>query len=158
MKADLDPADVTSYHLLVVSKMLDRRVTCQLIIISLRPHYYYYSVDNDVLHWLQVKQRITYKIATMAFSCVRGTCLAYFSDVSRPVQTVAERACAKLRSAHHGHLIVPATKSKTFGSHSLRSAAPTVWNSLPTNLLDINIGRGQFASGLKSWLLGFAYT
>ena len=25
------------------------------------------------------------------------------------------------------------------------SAAPTVWNSLPANLLDINISRGQFA-------------
>jgi len=29
-----------------------------------------------VLHWLPVKQRITYKMATMAFSCVRGTCPA----------------------------------------------------------------------------------
>jgi len=37
---------------------------------------------------------------------------------------------AKLRSAHHGHLIVPATKTKTFGSRRFRSAAPTVWNSL----------------------------
>jgi len=63
---------------------------------------------RDVLHWLPVKQRITCKIATMAFSCVRGTCPAYFSDVCTPVQTVAGRA--KLRSAHHGHLIVPATK------------------------------------------------
>ena len=35
----------------------------------------------NMLHWLPVKQRITYKIATMAYSCVRGSCLAYFSDV-----------------------------------------------------------------------------
>jgi len=100
----------------------------------------------DVFHRLPVKQRITYKIATMAFSRVRGTCSAYFSDVCTPVQTVAGRA--NLRSAHHGHLIVPATKSKTFDSCSFRSAAPTVWNSLPSNLLDINIGGGQFASEL----------
>jgi len=63
-----------------------------------------------------------------------------------------------VRSAHHGHLILPATKLKTFGSRSVRSAAPTVWINLPTNLLDINIGRWQFASGLKTWLFGFAYT
>jgi len=111
---------------------------------------------RDVLHWLPVKQQITHKIATMAFSCVCGTCPAYFSDVSTPFQTVT--GPAKLRSAHHGHLIVPATKSKTFGSHSFRSAVPTVRNSLPTNLLDISVGRGQFANGLKTWLFGCAYT
>ena len=90
-----------------------------------------------VLHWLPVEQRITYKIAMITFSCVRCTCLAYFSDICTPVQTVARRA--NLRSARHGHLIVPATKTKTFGSRSLRSAAPTLWNSLPANLLDNNI-------------------
>jgi len=92
------------------------------------------------------------QIATMAFSCIRGTCPAYFSVVCTLVQTVAERA--KQRSAHHSHLIVPATKTKTFGSRSLRSAAPTVWNSLPSNILDINIRRGQFASGVRTWLFG----
>jgi len=86
---------------------------------------------------LPVKQRITYKTATMTFSCVRGTCLTYFSAVCMPVPTVARRA--KLRSAYDGHLVVPATKTNTFGSRSVRSAAPTVWNSLPSYLLDINI-------------------
>jgi len=86
----------------------------------------------------------------MALSCVRGLCLANFSADCTPVQTVAARAI--LRSAHHGHLIVPATKMKTFGSRSFCSAAPTVWNSLPFNLIDVKISRGQFASGLKAWL------
>jgi len=35
---------------------------------------------------------------------------------------------AKLRSAHHGELIVPPMSTKTFGSRSFRSASPTVWN------------------------------
>ena len=107
-----------------------------------------------VFHWLSVEQRIIHKIAMMAFSCVRGTCSAYYSDFCTPVQTVAGRA--KLRSARH--LIVQATKTKTFGSRSFRSAAPTVWNNLPATLLDININRGQFASGLKTWLFGCTYT
>ena len=34
------------------------------------------------------------------------------------------------RSARLGHLVVPATKTKTFGSRSFRLAAPTVWSSL----------------------------
>jgi len=34
----------------------------------------------------------------------------------------------------------------------------SIWNSYPTNLLDINIGLGQCASGLETWLFGCAYT
>ena len=34
-----------------------------------------------------VKQQIAYKIAMMAFSYVRGTSLAYFSDARTPAQT-----------------------------------------------------------------------
>jgi len=79
---------------------------------------------RDTLHWLPVRHRITYKIATMAFRCVRGACPAYFTDVCIPVETVAGRA--KLRSARHCELIVPPTRTKTFGSPSFRSAAPTV--------------------------------
>jgi len=39
-----------------------------------------------------VKQQITCKIGTMAFSCVRSTCSAYFSVVCMPFQTVGGRA------------------------------------------------------------------
>jgi len=35
-------------------------------------------------------------------------------------------------------------------SRCFRSAAPTVLNSLPTNILYINIGQRQFASELKN--------
>jgi len=53
---------------------------------------------RDTLHWLPVRHRITYKIATMAFRCVRGASPAYITDVCIPVETVAGRT--KLRSAH----------------------------------------------------------
>jgi len=77
----------------------------------------------------------------------------YFSAVCTPVQHVVGRAT--LRSAHHGHLIVPALKTKTFGSHSFRSTLLLLLSEtvLPSNLLDINISRGQFACGLKTCYL-----
>jgi len=111
---------------------------------------------HDTLHWLPVQQQITYKIATMAFSCVRGACPAYFTDVCILVETVAGRA--KLRSARHGELIMPPTRTKTFGSRSFRSAAPTVWNSLPHHIRQSDVSRGQFANRLKTWLFSCAYT
>jgi len=92
---------------------------------------------RDTLHWLHVRHRITYKIATMAFRCVRGACSAYFTDVCIPVKTVARRVM--LRSARYGELIVPPTMTKTFGSRSFRSAAPTVWNSLPHLIISVKV-------------------
>jgi hypothetical protein len=52
---------------------------------------------RDVLHWLPVQQRITYKIAMMAFRCVRGACPSYLTDACIPVESIA--GSAKLRSA-----------------------------------------------------------
>jgi len=56
----------------------------------------------------------------MAFRCVRGASPAYFTEVCIPVETVAGRA--KLSSARHVELIVPPTRTKTFGSRSFNSA------------------------------------
>jgi hypothetical protein len=79
-----------------------------------------------------------------------------YSYQSLTVETAAGRI--KLRSACHGDLIAPPTKTTTFGSRSSRSAAPTVWNSLRYHLRQSDISRGQFASGLKTWLFSCAYT
>jgi len=65
-----------------------------------------------ILHCLPVRHRITYKIATMAFRCVRGACPAYFTDVCIPVEIDAR--LNKLRSARHGELMVPPTRTETF--------------------------------------------
>jgi len=89
------------------------------------------------------------------FRCVRGACPAYFIDVCIPVETVAGRA--QLRSARHDELIVPPTRTKTDGSHSFRSAAPTVWNSLHHHIRQSDVSRGKFASRLKTWLFSCAY-
>jgi hypothetical protein len=111
---------------------------------------------RDTLHWLPVAQRVEYKIAVMAFDCVRGTCPAYFRDICRPVSTVAGRS--GLRSADRGDLIVPRTSGKRYGPRSFRCCAPTVWNSLPAHLRSGDISRRQFTSGLKTALFDRAYS
>jgi len=42
----------------------------------------------DTLHRLPVQQRIIFKIAVLAFHCVRGTCHVYFKDVCVPLAAV----------------------------------------------------------------------
>ena len=52
-------------------------------------------VIRDTLHWLPRQQRITYKIALMAFHCVRGSCSAYFYDVCVPFGTMTAQVKAR---------------------------------------------------------------
>ena len=88
---------------------------------------------RDTLHWLPVRQRIKYKIALMAFNCIRGTCPAYFKQTCVPVHTVAGRTM--LRSAAHGDLIVPLTRTKKIGPRSFRvSVLGTVYPSTSVTL------------------------
>ena len=106
---------------------------------------------RDTLHWLPVVQRIDYKIAMMAFNCVRGTCPAYFQDVCLRVASV--EALARHRSADRGDMIVPRTNSKMYGPRSFRTSAPTTWNKLPLHLRSEDLSREQFARGLKTFCL-----
>jgi len=57
------------------------------------------------LHWLPVRQRITFKLAMITFKCRRGLATSYLADVCIPVSSVVGRW--KLRSADSGTLVVP---------------------------------------------------
>ena len=111
-------------------------------------------VLRDLLHWLPVQQRIIFKIAVLAFNCIRGTGPVYFNDVCVPLASIHGRTC--LRAAGRGDLLVPATKTM-IGGRSFRIAAPTVRNSLPLHLHDNTISERQFKSGLKTHLFNLAY-
>ena len=39
---------------------------------------------HDTLHWLPIQQRIEFKVAVLAFDCVRGTCRSYFYAAFAP--------------------------------------------------------------------------
>ena len=111
---------------------------------------------RDTLHWLPVVQRVEFKVAVMAFNCIRGDCPAYFRDFCRPVSTVAGRA--GLRSASNNDLIVPRTRGRRYGPRSFRVSAPAIWNTLPTDLRTEDINREQFCRRLKAVLFDRAYT
>lgn len=111
-------------------------------------------VLRDTLHWLPVEQRITFKIATLAFDCVRGTCPAYFHGICNPLVKIDGRS--NLRSAQRGDVHTPRTKL-VLGTRSFRVAGPAVWNSLPPELHLPTINRRQFRDGLKTYLFKKAY-
>jgi hypothetical protein len=143
-----------------VSAQVTRRLQMVLnaaarLVIGAGKYEHITPVLRDVLHWLPVPQRIQFKIAALAFDCVRGTGPAYFNDVCVPVADISGRA--NLRSAERGDMFIPRTKTAKLGRRSFYVAAPVVWNSLPADIRSLSISRGQFRAGLKTHLFKQAY-
>ena len=85
------------------------------------------------LHWLPIRQRINFKIATITHKCIYGTAPQYLKDLLAFTPTLRN-----LRSSiDTTRLIVPFSKCKTFAAKSFSISSPMVWNQLPTALREI---------------------
>ena len=80
---------------------------------------------------------------------------SYLTNLCVPVATNTSRRY--LRSATHGDLQVPSTRTVTYGPRSFAVSGPTVWNTLPSILRVSTTTLGQFQSGLKTILFRLAY-
>ena len=79
------------------------------------------------LHWLPIKHRINFKIATITHKCLYGTAQQYLKDLLIPTSNPRS-----LRSSNNKtKLIIPFARCKTFTTRSFSITAPTVWNQLP---------------------------
>jgi len=105
---------------------------------------------HDELHWLDIPQRVQYKLAVTVHRCLQNQALTYLTDYCVPVSDIAGRR--QLRSASCHQLTVPCVCCRIFGCCSFTSAGPTVWNSLP-NLRNPAVGPDQFRRSLKSTCL-----
>ena len=104
------------------------------------------------LHWLPVKQRISYKIILLTYKALNNIGPTYLLDLLTPLRS--ERT---LRSSSKNLLVVPKTNSRTFGDRAFSHSAPVLWNSLPEHIkLAQNIN--HFKSNLKTWLFKHAYS
>jgi len=99
------------------------------------------------LHWLPVRQRVVFKIATLAHQSLSGNAPGYLAD---DCQLVADACVRQLRSADTRTLVVSRTRS-SFGYGTFAAAGLRVWNSLPPNLLLCGLSYGQFRRLLKSF-------
>jgi len=89
---------------------------------------------HDELHWLDVPERVTFKLGLMTYRCLHGQAPRYLADHVTPAIEVASRH--RLRSANRHRLIVPRCRLNTYGRRAFPVAGPTVWNSLPDELRD----------------------
>ena len=99
--------------------------------------------------------RIMYNLSSIVYKCLYGTAPSYLMNLCVPVATNTSRRY--LRSATHGYLLVPRTRTLTYGPQSFAVLGPTVWNTLPSTLRASTTTLGQFHSGLKTTLFCLAY-
>jgi len=102
------------------------------------------------LHWLQVRQRVDFKVATFVHRSLSGISLTYLADDCRLVADARER---RLRSTESRTCVVARTYS-SFGDRAFAAAGPVLWNSLPSHPKEADLLYSQLQRSLKTFLFG----
>jgi len=80
-------------------------------------------------YWLDVPERVVYKLSVMVFNCLHGQAPQYLVELCQPVAGVA--SWQHLRSAT---LVVLRHQISSYGWRAFWVAGPSVWNSMPDSL------------------------
>ena len=104
------------------------------------------------LHWLPITYRIEFKINIITFKALHGLAPVYISDLITQKPT-ADRS---MRSDDKHLLVVPFTRTKTYGDRSFSHCSPALWNVLPVYMKCCD-NFTQFKSFLKTHLFEKAF-
>ena len=110
---------------------------------------------RDDLHWLPIQQRIDFKIGVLAYRCIHGTAPDYLAAMFKSVAN--DQGRRHLRSAAHGDVVVPRTRTKTFGPRSFAVHGPVTWNQLPLVVRNTELSVNCFRRELKTFYFRRAY-
>ena len=102
------------------------------------------------LHWLDVPERVKFKLVSMVYNCLHHKAPRYLMDYCIQISDVASRR--HLRSARHHYLVVPRHSLSSYGRRTFVVADPTAWNSLSDDLHDLMLSTDGFRRLLKTWL------
>lgn len=102
------------------------------------------------LHWLPVRHRIDFKVATISFKAIRSSEPDYLRDALEPYTPVRE-----LRSASNDLLVCPRARTVT-AERAFSIAAPKLWNTLPPFVKSAD-NLSVFKTRLKTFLFRKAF-
>ena len=105
------------------------------------------------LHWLQIHQRITFKILLFVYKIKQKQAPLYLNSLVSFRSTSSSTTSRRLRSASIAHLqLSPGPRTRTrYGDRAFSALAPTLWNNLPTHIRDAP-SLDSFKSLLKTHL------
>ena len=102
---------------------------------------------HTVLHWLDVPERVKYKLGVITRRCLHGSAPRYLAACFVPVSTTASRQ--HLLSAAAGHqLVIPSHRLTTWSS-GLFSSRSDVMELTAHNLRDPSHTAAVFGQSLK---------
>jgi len=104
---------------------------------------------HDELYWLNVSDRVFFKLAMTVHRCLNGHAPSYLSDHCTPLSTGTHR---HLRFTNRNLLAVPRHRLNTYRGRAFAVAFPTVWNSLPDFVRDQSVCTDSFSRLLKTYL------
>ena len=137
----------------VLKRLQSVQNTAARLITRTRKYDHVTPVLRD-LHWLPIRQRIDFKIATLMFKCLHGQAPPYLADDIIPLASIPGRR--SLRSTSTRMLFVPAVRT-AYGSRSFSVYGPTVWNRLPVELRMADCSAAVFRQKLKTHFLTAEY-
>ena len=130
--------------------ILQRLQNAAARIITLSKKHTHITPILKSLHWLQVRDRIIFKILLLTFHCVQGTAPQYNIDLVHNYTPVRS-----LRSSNSGSLVIPKFAT-TWGTRAFAHAGPTLWNNLPSVIKNCS-SSDSFKSGLKTHLFNDSF-
>ena len=94
-------------------------------LISRTPKSHHITPVLQQLHWLPVKDRVSFKLLLLTFKALHGLAPIYISELIKPYNP-----SRSLRSSTLNYLSVPKSNTATYGDRCFSVAAPKLWNSL----------------------------
>ena len=91
------------------------------------------QILHDQLHWLDVPDRVLFKLAVTVHQCLNGRTPPYLSEHCIPVSSADTRR--HLRSANRHLIAVLRFRLNSYGRRAFSVAGPMAWNSLPCGRL-----------------------
>jgi len=101
------------------------------------------------LHWLDVPERVQYKLGVLMYRCQHNPAPRYLTDHCTPISDTVFRQ--RLRSASSHLVSVPRYWPSTYGRRGFSVAGLTVWNSLPEDMRDPECSVDSYRQSLKTF-------
>jgi len=82
------------------------------------------------LHWLDVTERIQFRVAATVYQCLHGMAPAYLTELCTPVTASASRRGGLRSVITSNFFIVPRCRLSTYATRAFSVAGPVLWNAL----------------------------
>ena len=103
------------------------------------------------LHWLPIRYRIVFKILLITYKALNNLAPSYIRDLITPY--IPSR---QLRSSSKNLPVIPHFNLKTYGAKSFSVAAPTLWKTLPGDIMNSS-SVSDFKNKLDTFLFKKAF-